>query len=764
MIRPYFLLLYFLLGSQMPGITQVDLYLFHPEFKSFRLGNIQNVYVYNRAGVPIDGILDVQIKDASAELVYHIQTRNATLPPGKTQMAPYYRQQEVLIDQLPDKSVSLSAHTVQIQLLHPLDKSSIITRYTFDTQRCGAENGYSSDRNRNFYIRPYSFEGFSRESKFAKEGIELTYELRLPNGLERPLAEDEVSLDIRNSRLLSLTDNSGKDYLREQAFAERQHRDYLRAQARQGKFIVNMEPYGGILPGKNVFRPEGLLFFRTRLLSLPQLATNLHAEGYISFYEHTDQLVERTVKVRLEEGHFFELDGHQVQMVINGASFCNNQQYELLSLQTALKIKGLHYADPSQNPCGDYGPDTHLKVDKGQLPFETELTIVYHEPILRHEYFSNNFNLNLLPKAPPVKTDQYYEFGITRLQVNQAPNRAGHRLEVDYPFVLPEGARYLSRKSSVQLFSPTSQPIKMGKVGIKETFGGDGDGLITLVSDQLPSQAYPYLIADIKIHVQKDSKDTESFTFEVQSPEAQPTVFIDDYPIQLFSYDGGFSFLVQEGNHTSSGNIPGRTLIDAVVQSEKGQQTLQPNGSRFALETMSYPMRITIRTYRPRVAYRQLKKKVAFGAIHNMNQSNQPRQATAPNNVPSRAPISTPAPKTEDIDAPVRRADTQPLFPGCEEYDQDHGMQIQCSIQSITEYIYQHPTYLAHKKTGKQSIILKFVVEKDGSLSGFKVMRSYSPEWSEAAVQIMKEKDKDWTPATIDGAPVRFSYVLPIKF
>lgn len=171
MTRQILIIFAFFLLLCQTSQAQVDLYLFHPEWKSFQLGNIQNIYLYNHSGVSIDGIIDVQIYDQEEKLIYHIRTANATYPSGKSLLNAYFRVQEVLTDQITNKSLPLSNHLVEVQIIHPLDNRSVIASYVLDTKKCGPENGYQAGRERNFYITPYSFEAFSRESDFAKEGI-----------------------------------------------------------------------------------------------------------------------------------------------------------------------------------------------------------------------------------------------------------------------------------------------------------------------------------------------------------------------------------------------------------------------------------------------------------------------------------------------------------------------------------------------------------------------------------------------------------------
>lgn len=58
-------------------------------------------------------------------------------------------------------------------------------------------------------------------------------------------------------------------------------------------------------------------------------------------------------------------------------------------------------------------------------------------------------------------------------------------------------------------------------------------------------------------------------------------------------------------------------------------------------------------------------------------------------------------------------------------------------------------------------IIVSFVIEKDGSASNIKIMRSGSNDASEQTIKILKEMPK-WSPGMQDGLPMRASMALPI--
>ncbi len=61
----------------------------------------------------------------------------------------------------------------------------------------------------------------------------------------------------------------------------------------------------------------------------------------------------------------------------------------------------------------------------------------------------------------------------------------------------------------------------------------------------------------------------------------------------------------------------------------------------------------------------------------------------------------------------------------------------------------------------KGSVVVSFVVERDGSLTDIKVVRDLSFGTGQEAVRVLK-KAKKWAPGVQNGRPVRVSYTLPI--
>ena len=60
-------------------------------------------------------------------------------------------------------------------------------------------------------------------------------------------------------------------------------------------------------------------------------------------------------------------------------------------------------------------------------------------------------------------------------------------------------------------------------------------------------------------------------------------------------------------------------------------------------------------------------------------------------------------------------------------------------------------------------VFISFIVEKDGSLSDLKIVRSVSPDLDAETMRIIKASP-NWIPGTQNGKPVRVAYTIPISF
>ena len=70
----------------------------------------------------------------------------------------------------------------------------------------------------------------------------------------------------------------------------------------------------------------------------------------------------------------------------------------------------------------------------------------------------------------------------------------------------------------------------------------------------------------------------------------------------------------------------------------------------------------------------------------------------------------------------------------------------------------------AAEKAGTQGrVLVKFIVEEDGTISDAKVVRKVSDELDAEALRVVSAMPK-WTPGRQNGQPVRVNYTMPVTF
>ena len=84
---------------------------------------------------------------------------------------------------------------------------------------------------------------------------------------------------------------------------------------------------------------------------------------------------------------------------------------------------------------------------------------------------------------------------------------------------------------------------------------------------------------------------------------------------------------------------------------------------------------------------------------------------------------------------------------------------------SMFEFIQKNVKYpeSAKEKGIEGRVFIQFVVEKDGSLSSFQVLRGVSDDIDAEAIRVLKAMPK-WKPGMNNGEPVRVQYTMPFKF
>ena len=94
-----------------------------------------------------------------------------------------------------------------------------------------------------------------------------------------------------------------------------------------------------------------------------------------------------------------------------------------------------------------------------------------------------------------------------------------------------------------------------------------------------------------------------------------------------------------------------------------------------------------------------------------------------------------------------------------------YGEEARDGVIIITEYLAKnihYPKEAAEKKI-QGRVILTFVVEKDGSISRVKVVKSVEPSLDQEAIRVVKSMPK-WTPGKQNGKNVAVKYTIPMTF
>ncbi len=108
--------------------------------------------------------------------------------------------------------------------------------------------------------------------------------------------------------------------------------------------------------------------------------------------------------------------------------------------------------------------------------------------------------------------------------------------------------------------------------------------------------------------------------------------------------------------------------------------------------------------------------------------------------------------------------DIPPMFPGCEK-EKDLEEQRSCAQVKMLKFLYGKLKYPKEARNMKiqGDVVIKFVVEKDGSLSNWAIAKDIGGGCGDAILQVAQTMP-NWHPGQHQGNLVRVQYVLPFKF
>jgi protein TonB len=109
-----------------------------------------------------------------------------------------------------------------------------------------------------------------------------------------------------------------------------------------------------------------------------------------------------------------------------------------------------------------------------------------------------------------------------------------------------------------------------------------------------------------------------------------------------------------------------------------------------------------------------------------------------------------------------------PRFPGCEDIEGGDAAKKACSDQKLMEFLGKNVRYpgMAIENGIQGSVVVSFVVERDGQVTNVEVLRDIGGGCGEEAVRLVQSMNNEhrWIPGKQRGRTVPVRFTLPIKF
>lgn len=146
----------------------------------------------------------------------------------------------------------------------------------------------------------------------------------------------------------------------------------------------------------------------------------------------------------------------------------------------------------------------------------------------------------------------------------------------------------------------------------------------------------------------------------------------------------------------------------------------------------------------------KLDEKVAVGTENKEGTKDRLAEAVR-SDIVTTAPPPPPAPKPEVSNKVFDVVEEMPHFPG-------GPAALQAFLSSNTKY-----PVVAQENGVQGRVIVSFVVERDGSITDVKVVRSVDPSLDREATRVVKSMPR-WSPGKQNGSAVRAKYTVPVVF
>jgi len=134
--------------------------------------------------------------------------------------------------------------------------------------------------------------------------------------------------------------------------------------------------------------------------------------------------------------------------------------------------------------------------------------------------------------------------------------------------------------------------------------------------------------------------------------------------------------------------------------------------------------------------------------------------------VVQKAPPPPPPPPPPDVkeDEIFKVVEDNPAFPGCEGIS-DKAEKKRCAEEKMLQFIYSNIKYpaIARENGVEGRAVIKFVVEKDGSITSPEIARDIGAGCGAEAMRVVQLMPK-WEPGKQRGRAVRVQFNLPVQF
>lgn len=121
---------------------------------------------------------------------------------------------------------------------------------------------------------------------------------------------------------------------------------------------------------------------------------------------------------------------------------------------------------------------------------------------------------------------------------------------------------------------------------------------------------------------------------------------------------------------------------------------------------------------------------------------------------------------TNEMGEVFQSVEVMPMINTCATRVMNETEKQECTTKEVLNMISKTITYPENAKSNQVqgTVYVSFIIEKDGSLSGAKVLRGVNEELDAEAARAIMATNGKWIPGTQKGKAVRVQYTVPIKF